>query len=41
MSGNDQPDVLLDIPILSIKEINIEVSNLQIDIVLYARSPIC
>src|SRR4028118_293905 len=37
MSGSDQPDVLLDIPNLSVDEINIEVSNLQVDISLDAR----
>lgn len=37
MAGSDQPDVLLDIPNLSVDEINIEVSNLQVDIALDAR----
>jgi YD repeat-containing protein len=35
--GQDQPDVLLDIPNLSVDEINIEVNNLQVDISLDAR----
>lgn len=37
MQGSDQPDVLLDIPNLSVDEINIEVANLQVDISLDAR----
>ena len=37
MSGSDQPDVLLDIPNLSVEEINLEVSNLQVHIALDAR----
>jgi hypothetical protein len=36
-SGQDQPDVLLDIPNLSIDEINLEVNNLQVHIALDAR----
>ncbi len=35
--GQDQPDVLLDIPNLSIDEINLEVNNLQVHIALDAR----
>ena len=37
MQGNDQPDVLLDIPNLSVDELTIEVNNLQVDISLDAR----
>jgi hypothetical protein len=37
MSGSDQPDVLLDIPNLSVDEITIDVQNLQVDISLDAR----
>lgn len=37
MQGSDQPDVLLDIPNLSVDEITIEVANLQVDISLDAR----
>ncbi len=37
MSGSDQPDVLLDIPNLSVDEINLEVNNLQVHIALDAR----
>ena len=36
-SGQDQPDVLLDIPNLSIDEVTIDVQNLQVDISLDAR----
>jgi hypothetical protein len=36
-SGQDQPDVLLDIPNLSVDEINLEVNNLQVHIALDAR----
>lgn len=35
--GSDQPDVLLDIPNLSVEEITLEVSNLQVHIALDAR----
>ena len=35
--GSDQPDVLLDIPNLSVEEINLEVNNLQVHIALDAR----
>jgi hypothetical protein len=37
MSGSDQPDVLLDIPNLSVEEITLEVNNLQVHIALDAR----
>lgn len=37
MSSSDQPDVLLDVPNLSVDEINLEVNNLQVDISLDAR----
>ena len=37
MQGSDQPDVLLDVPNLSVDEINLEVSNLQVNIALDAR----
>jgi hypothetical protein len=37
MQGADQPDVLLDIPNLSVDEINLEVNNLQVHIALDAR----
>lgn len=37
MQGSDQPDVLLDIPNLSVDELTIEVNNLQVDIALDAR----
>lgn len=37
MQGSDQPDVLLDIPNLSVDEINLEVNNLQVNIALDAR----
>ena len=36
-SGQDQPDVLLDIPNLSIEQITVDVQNLQVDISLDAR----
>jgi hypothetical protein len=36
-SGQDQPDVLLDIPNLSVDEITLEVNNLQVHIALDAR----
>lgn len=35
--GSDQPDVVLDIPNLSVDEINLEVNNLQVHIALDAR----
>jgi len=35
--GGDQPDVLLDVPNLSVDELNIEVNNLQVNISLDAR----
>lgn len=37
MQGSDQPDVLLDVPNLSVDEITIEVANLQVHIALDAR----
>lgn len=37
MAGGDQPDVLLDIPNLSVDELTIDVQNLQVDIALDAR----
>lgn len=37
LAGSDQPDVLLDIPNLSVDEINLEVNNLQVHIALDAR----
>ena len=37
MSTGDQPDVLLDIPNLSVEQITIDVQNLQVDISLDAR----
>lgn len=37
MSGADQPDVLLDIPNLSVEQLTIEVANLDVDIALDAR----
>jgi hypothetical protein len=36
-SGGEQPDVLLDIPNLSVEEITLEVNNLQVHIALDAR----
>ena len=36
-SGSDQPDVLLDIPNLSVEQITLEVNNLQVHIALDAR----
>lgn len=36
-SGQDQPDVLLDIPNLSVDEITLDVNNLQVHIALDAR----
>ena len=35
--GQDQPDVLLDIPNLSVDEVTVEVNNLQVHIALDAR----
>lgn len=37
MQGADQPDVLLDIPNLSIEQLTIDVANLDVDIALDAR----
>ena len=37
LASGDQPDVLLDVPNLSVDELTIEVNNLQIDIALDAR----
>jgi hypothetical protein len=37
LSTGDQPDVLLDVPNLSVDEINLEVNNLQVNIALDAR----
>jgi hypothetical protein len=37
MQGSDQPDVLLDVPNLSVEEITLEVNNLQVHIALDAR----
>jgi hypothetical protein len=37
MQGSDQPDVLLDVPDLSVEEITLEVDNLQVHIALDAR----
>ena len=37
LSSGDQPDVLLDIPNLSVEELTIEVANLDVDIALDAR----
>ncbi|MGF1550165.1 MAG: hypothetical protein ACFBQW_06490 [Sphingomonadaceae bacterium] len=37
LAGGDQPDVLLDVPNLSVEEIQLEVQNLQVDISLDAR----
>jgi hypothetical protein len=36
-AGGEQPDVILDIPNLSVDEINLEVNNLQVHIALDAR----
>ena len=36
-AGGEQPDVILDIPNLSVDEITVEVKNLQVDISLDAR----
>jgi hypothetical protein len=37
MSGGDPPDVLLDIPNLSVEQLTIEVNNLQVELALEAR----
>ncbi len=37
MQGSDQPDVILDVPNLSVEEITLEVNNLQVHIALDAR----
>jgi hypothetical protein len=37
MQGSDQPDVVLDVPNLSVEEISLEVNNLQVHIALDAR----
>ena len=37
LSSGDQPDVLLDVPNLSVEQITLEVSNLNVDIALDAR----
>ena len=37
LASGDQPDVLLDVPNLSVEEITLEVNNLQVDIALDAR----
>ena len=37
LSSGDQPDVLLDVPNLSVEELTIEVANLDVDIALDAR----
>ncbi|WP_310468216.1 hypothetical protein [Sphingomonas sp.] len=37
MAGNDQPDVLLDVPNLSVEELTIDVANLDVNIALDAR----
>jgi methyl-accepting chemotaxis protein len=37
LASGDQPDVLLDVPNLSVDEITLEVDNLQVDIALDAR----
>src|SRR5688500_3876135 len=37
MNSGDQPDVLLDVPNLSVEEITLEVNNLQANIALDAR----
>lgn len=37
MSSGDQPDVLLDIPNLSVEQLTIEVNNLQVELALDAR----
>lgn len=37
MAGSDQPDVLLDVPDLSVEQITLEVDNLQVHVALDAR----
>lgn len=37
MASGDQPDVILDVPNLSIEQLTIEVDNLQVDLALDAR----
>lgn len=37
MSGSDQPDVLLDVPNLSVEQLTIDVANLDVNIALDAR----
>jgi hypothetical protein len=37
MASGDQPDVLLDVPNLSVEQLTIEVNNLQVDLALDAR----
>lgn len=37
MSSGDQPDVLLDVPNLSVEQLTVEVNNLQVDLSLDAR----
>jgi len=37
LAGSDQPDVILDIPNLSVEEITLEVENLEVNIALDAR----
>lgn len=37
MQGGDPPDVLLDVPNLSVEQLTIEVNNLQVDLALNAR----
>jgi hypothetical protein len=37
LAGSDQPDVLLDVPELSVEQITLEVDNLQVHVALDAR----
>ncbi|HWT11392.1 MAG TPA: hypothetical protein VN231_01415 [Allosphingosinicella sp.] len=37
LASGDQPDVLLDVPNLSVEQLTIEVNNLQVDLALEAR----
>ena len=37
MQGSDQPDVILDVPDLSVEQITLEVDNVQVHIALDAR----
>jgi hypothetical protein len=37
MASGDQPDVLLDVPNLSVEQLTVEVDNLQVDLALDAR----